>query len=150
MSNIKPHAILVDLDGTLADIKHRLYLLQERPKNHRAFEKLCVNDEVNFPVCLVVKALESYADIVIVSGRSSDVRKETEEWLQENSISYNDIYMRKSGDYRADNIIKDEILMQIKEKYDILFAIDDRKRVVDMWKRNGIFVFDVRQTDVEF
>jgi len=49
--------------------------------------------------------------------------------------------MRKDGDQRKDNVIKQEILKHIKEKYEISFAFDDRKSVVDMWRENGVFCF---------
>lgn len=58
-----------------------------------------------------------------------------------NNIYYDDLYMRKDGDQRKDNVIKQEILKHIKEKYEISFAFDDRKSVVDMWRENGVFCF---------
>ena len=37
-----------------------------------------------------------------------------------------------------------------KRKYNVRFVIDDRKRVKRMWVDEGLFVFDVNQTDEEF
>lgn len=82
--------------------------------------------------------------MIIVSGRPEKYKKLTEQWLTWNNIYYDDLYMRKDGDQRKDNVIKQEILKHIKEKYEISFAFDDRKSVVDMWREMVCFVFNVK------
>ena len=52
--------------------------------------------------------------------------------------------MRKQNDNRHDDIVKEEILKTILENnHEILFTLDDRGRVVDMWRKNGIKCFQV-------
>jgi hypothetical protein len=47
--------------------------------------------------------------------------------------------MRKTGDKRKDAIVKQEIYdTKIKDKYEILYAIDDREDIAEVWNRNGI------------
>ena len=47
--------------------------------------------------------------------------------------------MRKAGDYRPDAKVKEELLTQVKaDGYEPILAFEDRERVVDMWRRNGI------------
>ncbi len=47
--------------------------------------------------------------------------------------------MRKGKDNRKDAIIKKEILGLLRQEgKEILFAVDDRQQVVDMWRENGI------------
>jgi hypothetical protein len=58
--------------------------------------------------------------------------------------------MRKYKDHRDDAIVKGEIADQIEENYKIFAVFDDRKRVVDMWSKRGIFVFDVGQGKGDF
>ncbi len=53
------------------------------------------------------------------------------------------LHMREDGDFRKDSIIKEEILNKyLKDNNlkvdDIAFVVDDRKKVVDMWRRRGI------------
>jgi hypothetical protein len=59
--------------------------------------------------------------------------------------------MRPIGDYTPDDQLKerwlDEALAQGKT---IDFVIDDRKKVIDMYLRRGIFVFDVAQGKGDF
>lgn len=140
--------VIFDLDGTLCDITHRLHYIQDkRHVRWDLFFKACVDDKPKSSVValnhIVHKSMlyssgaEPY--IILVSGRSDEVRKETEEWLQKHKVAYNKLIMRKAGDYRADDIVKEEFLDQLlAEGHEILFTVDDRQRVVDMWRRRGI------------
>jgi hypothetical protein len=53
--------------------------------------------------------------------------------------------MRKDGDFRADYIVKQEILDAHIPKDRVLFVLDDRQQVVDMWRRNGLMCFQVAE-----
>jgi hypothetical protein len=58
--------------------------------------------------------------------------------------------MRKYQDHRDDAIVKGEIADEIEKDFKIFAVFDDRKRVVDMWAKRGIFVFDVGQGQGNF
>lgn len=134
-------AVIFDIDGTLADNSERQKYLSELRWD--MFFNEMGND---YPVKEVlelynlIKNSQQYK-MIIVSGRPEKYKKLTEQWLTWNNIYYDDLYMRKDGDQRKDNVIKQEILKHIKEKYEISFAFDDRKSVVDMWRENGVFCF---------
>lgn len=85
--------------------------------------------------------------LIIVSGRSSECREDTERWLRENRIPYSELHMRVEGDYRADDIVKEEILHNQLAGLDIAFVVDDRNRVVEMWRRNGLTCYQVAEGD---
>ena len=80
--------------------------------------------------------------IIFVTGREGtpEVIQATNVWLQNNFCEQwlginTAIYFREAYDYREDYIIKKEIYYNnIKSDYDILFVVDDRKQVVDMWR----------------
>lgn len=135
-------AIIVDIDGTLANISHRRQHVESKPKNWKAFFENMHLDKVNL-WCreIILKFYKDFYFLALVSGRSEDHRKITEEWLKLNSIPYSALYMRKSGDFRDDSIVKKEIYeSEIKNKLNILFVLDDRKRVTEMWRREGLVV----------
>lgn len=142
-----------DIDGTLADITHRRHLVATKPKNWPAFEARAPQDKPVWPIIAVLTELwKGDHDIVIASGRGDNQRDATVRWLAQVANvprTWYDLYMRRAGDYRADDIIKQEILNAITAKYgrkpDMVF--DDRKRVVDMWRRNGILVAQVDEGD---
>lgn len=146
--------VVFDIDGTLANIDHRLDYVRSKPKNWKAFDAGIPNDSVNLPVAKVFRSMRFVGhDIVLASGRSDRTRTMTQDWLLANDlIGYKKLYMRRDGDFRADDVIKQEILDQIiadfDQKPDMVF--DDRPRVVSMWRDRGIFVFDVYQGKDDF
>jgi len=131
-------AIIVDLDGTLCNVDHRLHFVRDKRKNWRKFFLELVNDSVNEWCHEIMKRFSDY-EILLVSGRPEDYRDITESWLKEKEITYKSLHMRKANDFRKDDIIKTEIYNNfIKDNYDVLFTIDDRKQVVDMWRSLGL------------
>lgn len=129
-----------DIDGTLADLTHRLPFIQQSPKNWAAFFANVAGDAPIRHICDLANTL-SDADkyIVLVSGRSDECRSETVRWLNVNRISFHALYMREAGDHRPDNIVKGELLNELlADGYQPLMAFDDRNQVVEMWRSRGI------------
>ena len=90
-------------------------------------------------LCPVVYSLIKGKEVILVSGREDKFREQTEAWLLKHKVKYVELIMRLSGDNRNDAIIKQEIYENhIKDKYEIEFVLDDRNRVVDMWRNNGL------------
>lgn len=151
---------IFDLDGTLCNIEHRLHFLDNKADKHRwdKFHKACVNDVPNQPVIRIMEALvDEGSEVWIFSGRSEDVRKETEEWMHK----YLDTYawplranpalltMRPSGDFTEDHLLKQSWMQWMLEddRKRLVCVFDDRKRVVDMWRANGITCLQVAPGD---
>ena len=106
--------IVFDIDGTLANINHRLGYVRTKPKNWKAFDAGIPNDLVNTPVQRVFQTLSTGNTIILASGRSDRTRKDTVDWLECNDLgNFDQLYMRKNGDFRSDDVIKKEILDQI-------------------------------------
>jgi len=139
---------LFDIDGTLADITHRLHHIQGDKKNWDAFFADCVHDKPIEPLCDLARALMSTSLLVFVSGRSDKVRAETQDWLLGAVGVTGPLYMRKAGDRRPDYIVKGELLDQIiSDGYQPIMAFDDRRQVVDMWRSRGIVCCQVAEGD---
>lgn len=139
-SNKKRRCVICDIDGTLA----------HNYGGRNIYDLTRVKEDTPDPlVCAILDGLDStfgidYLDIIIVSGREDDCRKETEEWLYHNMIPYKALYMRKSGDKRDDAIVKEEIYKEfIEPQYCVLGVIDDRNKVVRMWEKLGVKVMKV-------
>jgi hypothetical protein len=86
--------------------------------------------------------------MLIASGRGEENRPETEKWLLDNNIVYKHLYMRPAKDSRPDNIIKSEILVQIRQEHGEPFMVfDDRDQVVSMWRENNVRCLQVAPGD---
>lgn len=139
------YSIIFDIDGTLADCSHRLHYIQQKPRNWEAFFKACTDDVLIKDVAVMLRLMYEVGFVILlVSGRSDMVYDETCEWLEKHLIPYHHLFMRNSGDYRPDDIIKYEILTHIKLRFPPIFGVfDDRDRVVGMWRRHGLRCFQV-------
>jgi len=129
-----PEAIIVDLDGTLANHKGVRYIhdltLCDGDKCY-----LHIRDILNW--FRISKA--NTGKIIICSGREDKYKDLTQQWLKKYCIEHDELFMRKAGDRRKDCIIKREIFdANIKGKYNILFSLDDRNQVVEMYRHMGI------------
>ena len=131
-----PKCIIVDIDGTLALINGR------NPYD----DTLIHTDKPNTPVVNIVKRFknfytidnffnpaESLNRVIIISGRMDKCRPQTVEWLLNNNIQYDALFMRKTDDYRQDSVVKREIYEKyIKNFYNVEAWFDDRDQVVKM------------------
>lgn len=109
----------------------------------------CVNDQPNIPVIKTLQHLSEFADIYIFSGRSEVVQKETTDWLEKNGVVFDYLLMRKDGDYTPDHELKlSWYLGMFPEDHQRLVAVfDDRDKVVNMWREQGIACFQVAPGD---
>lgn len=135
------YTILFDLDGTLADISHRRRHLEATPPNWKSFNSEIGADTPKKPIVSLYTSLwdSGKYEIIILTGRMEAQRQHTEQWLTWNNIPFKSLLMRPDNDFRADYIVKEELLNDLlSQGKDILFTVDDRQQVVDMWRRRGI------------
>lgn len=140
--------VIFDLDGTLADITHRLHLIK-REQGHKDWDQffaLCGADKLIEPVAHVYEAMiQSGHRVEVWSGRSDQCRAETELWFRSRGLSAPALLrMRCQGDYTPDHLLK-ESWIDWDRLPDLVF--DDRQRVVDMWRNNGLRCAQVAQWD---
>jgi predicted kinase len=142
-----PTCIIVDIDGTLAHMNGR------SPYDYSKVSTDIVDKEVADMVANYYYDGRDISGIpqtyvVIVSGREDGCHSQTVKWLADNNIPYDEIYMRASGDMRDDRIVKKEIYEQfIKPRFNVRFVLDDRDRVVKMWREEGLKVLQVAEGD---
>lgn len=141
-------AYIFDLDGTIFDISHRLHYIQQKPKNWSAFNNASIKDTFLKPGITILKALaKSGIKIIFVSGRPEDqldIISEKFKFMRDD-LKFADYYLRPVNDFRTDVELKEDILNILRKKYDIICAFDDRTRVVQMYRKNGIPCYQVAE-----
>lgn len=153
---------IFDLDGTLALIEHRRHFVEGKKKDWPGFFKACVDDKPNYRVIHTLQWLrKAGAEIWIWSGRSDEVRAETEKWLRDHcclptrwwggplQVPFEAFRMRKAGDHQPDVTLKRGWLAEIEPpEYERLVGVfDDRDSVVAMWREAGVTCFQVAPGD---
>lgn len=150
----KNRCILVDLDGTVADCQHRRHFVDgtDGPKNWDKFfdPKLVAKDPVIPIVRDAVVRLGTLWPVFYVTARREDLRYTTIDWLRKNGLWFFPyrLLMRKNGDRRDDTDVKRDILNDLRaEGYEPIAAVDDRAKVVAMWRSEGLTCFQVAEGD---
>ncbi len=152
-----PICVISDIDGTLAHMNGK--------RGPYDWHKVG-SDDLDHAVAKVLDGLRATndigdlykIDIFLFSGRDEVCRPETEAWLDHYCISYDKLYMRRSDHLRpdggqvADTEVKREIYEKyIKDKYNVLFIMDDRPQVCRMWRDEfGLRVMNLGDPYLEF
>lgn len=137
-------AIIVDMDGTLALINGR------SPYDTTKVDTDKCNEDLKY---LIESWALSFKDpqgcaVIILSGREDKAMDDTKAWLNKNRVSHTHIFMRKSGDFRPDEVVKKEIYeAEIKGKFYVNAVFDDRNKVVKMWRDLGLLCCQVYYGD---
>lgn len=138
--------ILCDIDGTIADLKHRLHHIKDGNRNWDAFFAEVSEDGFFADVWrdVVRDADENDAQIIFLSGRSDVCREDTETWLWQHCGKDVDpvVLMRKDFDRRPDTEVKRDIFDWHFSGYNIVRVYDDRPRLVAMWREMDLDVVD--------
>lgn len=130
--------VIFDIDGTLADVSERIHHVRKKPKNWNAFFQGMAQDKaIHSMVRLCNLLYASGIQIILCSGRSEEHRQQTIDWLAQQGVNYHDLLLRKDKDRRQDSVAKREMLTGI-DKSKILFVVEDRSRVVEMWRSEGL------------
>jgi hypothetical protein len=136
---MKKDTVVIDLDGTLADVRHRLPLIQRDAPDYDAFFAAVGGDDLHDWCRSLMVALADDYRVVIVSGRPERTRAATEEWLKRHDVPYHELHLVRSERelYTPDQELKRRWLKSYGVER-ILFAVDDRQKVVNMWRDEGI------------
>lgn len=143
-------AIIIDLDGTLSDTSHRIHHLRGERPNWQEFFAGIEHDEVNKAVAAVYKmAVTAGYTVLFVSGRPEDYRIPSETWLHRHGFdNYFALFMRSFQDQTPDTQVKAKLYDRyIAPYFDVVFTLEDRQRVVDMWRDKGLTCFQVAAGD---
>jgi hypothetical protein len=139
------NTIIFDLDGTLANIDARRKLAT-KPNGKLDWDVFFdpSNIKLDVPNEPVVKMAELFAEngfnIVIFSGRTNKTEHTTRSWLTHNRVPFHKLVMRphKTMNFVPDEVLKKDMLDKHLDINDIFMVVDDRQKVVDMWRSLGL------------
>tara|TARA_B100000575_G_C23117674_1_gene646322 strand:- start:916 stop:1434 length:519 start_codon:yes stop_codon:yes gene_type:complete len=160
---VSKKTVIFDLDGTLADIEIRRKMSVK--SNYKMdWDMFFHPDNIKYdkPVHAIINLAQIYYkdgyNVVIFSGRNDRSWKETKDWLKKYDVPHHLLVMRPdkfksksfpvadgnpaTGDMRfmPDEILKKKMLDEFADIDDVLFVVDDRQKVVDMWRDLGLVV----------
>lgn len=136
-----PPAVIVDIDGTLA-----------LPTSRGPYDTSRYHtDELEHRLATLIESLATTRDpyqIIVLTGRDEEHRDVLFNWLHDHKVYFDEIHMRAQGDMRRDNVVKLELFdQQIRHRFNVIAAFDDRDRVVRLWRRLGLLALQVNYGD---
>jgi hypothetical protein len=149
------------------DLHRKYYFLSNDPlkklgkpwkPDWKAFYEACYQDTPIYQVINLIRTLwiKEGEEVEIWSGRCESVRSKTGYWINTHIFPYEQgdvpkLKMRPIGDSTPDDQLKERWLDEaIAEGKTIDMVFDDRSKVVKMYQRRGIFVFDISQGKGDF
>lgn len=120
----RPLAV-IDIDGVLADVRHRLSHVAKTPKDWRAFFAAAPFDEVLDEGLDTVRRLAEVCEIVYLSGRPEICRQDTLDWFARHDIPPGELHLRRRDDRRPAGLIKVEALDRLSERAKVTVFVDD-------------------------
>jgi hypothetical protein len=139
----RPYAVL-DIDGVLADVRHRLPHLERRPKDWDAFFDAASGDPPLDEGLAVARTLADGHEIVYLTGRPERCRADTERWLRTHGLPAGQVVMRRRGDYRPARTVKVALLRRFAQERPVAVLVDDDESVVQAARHAG---FEVLHAD---
>lgn len=146
---------IFDLDGTLAINFHRQHFLETKPRQWDAWNEACVDDTPNKPLVWLLEKATAAVGVhaYIMTGRDEKQREVTREWLVQHA-SRDTAYavpliMRPDGDHTEDTVLKAQwydVIRQMHPTHEFV-VIEDRKRMVEMWRGLGLQCWQVAPGD---
>jgi hypothetical protein len=124
-----PNGLAVfDIDGVVADVRHRLHYLEGRKSWSGFFEKAHADTLLPEGAALVAELAEEH-DIAWLTGRPEWLRTTTATWLAQNGLPGGELYLRPVGDYRPAPRYKLDVLRGLAPR-GIVAVVDDDDEVV--------------------
>ena len=136
---VRPLAV-VDIDGVLADVRHRLRFLERRPKDWGGFFRAAPEDPLLETGRDTVLRLAEVCEVVYLSGRPEHCRADTEAWFARHGLPAGQLLLRRGGDFRPAKEVKVEVLRRLAQRAPVTVLVDDDPAVLEAARAAG---FDV-------
>lgn len=133
-----PPCVIYDIDGTIAKMNGRSPYDWKRVGEDYMIHNVCATID-----WIGDLDLKNRPKVIICTGRDGEALEDTERWLIQNSIYYDEIFIRSKGDMRPDWVVKEEMWETISKKNYIIGMYDDRLQVVRRARALGLKVFNV-------
>jgi hypothetical protein len=138
--------MIVDIDGTLSDCSHRNGLARERRWDE--FHGKLGEDACRPAERALVQAWYQSSPlhrVALATARPEMYREATMAWLEREEVPYHELHMRPDGDRTPSEILKVLIWLELFRDRNVVVVLEDRDKVVDMWRRVGLTCFQVQR-----
>lgn len=131
-----------DLDGTLADVRHRLAHIEGGRRDWDAFFRAAVDDPPLEEGVRLAREWAATCDLAYVTGRPERCRRDTVRWLAEQGLPEGGLWMRPADDRAPARVTKPQLLRELAREREVAVVVDDDRQVCDAYRAAGFPVVE--------
>jgi phosphoglycolate phosphatase-like HAD superfamily hydrolase len=135
-ADLRPLAVF-DVDGVLADVRHRLHHVERRPKDWDGFFAAAVDDPPLAEGVELARASARDCEVVYVTGRPERCRADTLAWFRRHGLPEGRLAMRAGRDRRPARVAKPQLLRELAAGRAVAVVVDDDELVCRAYRREG-------------
>ena len=139
----RPLAVF-DIDGVLADVRHRLHFVERRPKDWDGFFAAALDDPPLAQGVALARESAKDCDVVYVTGRPERCRADTLAWFARHGLPDGELSMRSGTDRRPARLTKPPLLRRLARGRTVAVVVDDDEQVCDAYEAAGYRVLRAR------
>jgi hypothetical protein len=128
---------VIDLDGVVADVRHRLHHVTGRRRDWNAFFAAMTDDPVLPEGRAVTERLAEDHEIVYLTGRPERTREQTDGWLRRHGLPRGRMIMRAERDRRPARVVKPGLLRELAAGRVVAVVVDDDAQVCAALEKAG-------------
>jgi phosphoglycolate phosphatase-like HAD superfamily hydrolase len=133
---LRPLAVF-DIDGVLADVRHRLRHVERRPKDWDAFFAAAADDPPLDQGVALARQSALDCEVVYVTGRPERCRTDTLDWFRRHGLPEGTLRMRRERDRRPARVAKPQLLRELARGRVVAVVVDDDLQVCQAYERTG-------------
>lgn len=133
----RPLAVL-DVDGVVADVRHRLHHLERRPPDWSGFFAAAADDPPLAQGLQLAHALVADYELAWLTGRPDRLRAVTEAWFADQGLPRAQLHMRREGDRRPAAVVKTAMLRRLARDREVAVVVDDDPAVLAAVRAAGL------------
>jgi phosphoglycolate phosphatase-like HAD superfamily hydrolase len=126
-----------DVDGVVADVRHRLHHVARSPKNWQRFFAGAADDPPLETGVELARRWSAEHDLVWLTGRPESLRRVTERWLRDQGLPARRVLMRPASDRRPATLYKADRLDGLARRSRIAVVVDDDPQVAALLTSRG-------------
>lgn len=122
---------IFDIDGVLADARHREHHLDSRPRDWDGFFAEVSSDApIEQGLRLLLEASADHS-VILLSGRPESTRSDTQDWLVRHGVSFDRLVLRRNSDHRPAAMLKAELVAALAQPDQVAMVVDDDASVIE-------------------
>jgi hypothetical protein len=133
-------AVVVDIDGVVADATHRQWYLRADRRDWDGFFAACRDDPPIDATVSFLSVVDADVSVLLLTARPHWVAAMTADWLVRHGIRWDLLVTRSpvQAYMRSSQFKRDEVTAMRALGFDLLLAIDDDERNVEMFRAEGL------------